>query len=171
MKENIIGAIAVIGLILAGFGLLSHPASNNGLQKLSPVAFGSTSGNLLAENYMPYILYNGGYTTQKPVAIGATSPSSINNLAFSSCSLISNAFTVTASSTLPMDCAVAAAVSGDIVFGQFATSTANGGGWVIVGASASSTSGYITFRVRNDTGTNAVIPASIASSTMYLDLR
>lgn len=170
MKENIIGAIAVIGVILGCFGLWSNQGT--GLHKLTPsTSFGATSGNLLAENYMPYVMYNGGYTSQKPLAIGATSPSSINNFGFSTCALISNAYTVTASSTLQMDCAVASAVTGDVVFAGFATSTANGGGWVVVGASASTTSGFITIRVRNDTGVTAVIPASIASSTNYLDIR
>lgn len=84
-----------------------------------------------------------------------------------SCSLISTNFTVAASTTVSMDCAVSGVISTDIVFGQFATSTTLGNGWAIDGASASSTSGYITFRVTNWTGGSALIPASLASTTKY----
>lgn len=84
-----------------------------------------------------------------------------------SCSLIANTFTVTASTTKAMDCAIAGLVSGDGVEIMFATSTAAGTGWSVVGASASSTSGFATIRVANNTGADAVIPASIASSTVY----
>ena len=76
-----------------------------------------------------------------------------------------------ASTTLPFDIAVSGVVSGDRVLAQFATSSANGAGWDIVGASASTTSGFVTVRIVNNTGTTATIPASVASTTQYLIIR
>jgi len=87
------------------------------------------------------------------------------------CSLIASSFTITASTSLAVDCAVTGVVSGDTVFAQFATSTSAGAGWLVTQVAASTTSGFITFNIVNNTGTNAVIPASIASTTRYLILR
>lgn len=87
------------------------------------------------------------------------------------CSMIAASFTIAATSSVPVDCAVAGAVSGDTVFAGLATSTAVYGGWEVINASASSTPGFITLRLVNNTGASAVIPASIASSTPYLLLR
>jgi hypothetical protein len=73
-----------------------------------------------------------------------------------------------------MDCAITGARSGDIVFAQLGSTTvpaATTGGWRIVGASASSTANFDTVLVRNDTGASAIMPAAIASSTSFLNLR
>lgn len=95
----------------------------------------------------------------------------INGISWATCSLISSNFVVTASTTAIMDCAVTGALSSDAVFAMFATSTASGAGWEILGASASTTAGFDTIAVTNGTGANAVIPASIASTTKVLNLR
>ena len=94
-------------------------------------SFGGTPGTntLLAENYIPYILYNQGYNSAKPIATTGTftlgsSGTALNSIIVTSCSLISSAYTVTASSTLPMDCAVTGAVSTDKVFASFAEAKA-----------------------------------------------
>lgn len=103
--------------------------------------------------------------------IGGANGSRIGPVITSTCSLIAPSFTVTASSTAVMDCAVTGVVTGDGVFAQFATtSAAFGGGWSIAGASASTTSGFITLLVANGTGATAVIPASVASTTKYIIL-
>lgn len=94
-------------------------------------------------------------------------PTNFSKIFGGTCSLIAPVYTVTASSTVAMDCAITGAVSTDLVDAWFATSTATGAGWSVVGSSASSTAGFITLRVVNNTGTNAIIPASIASSTDY----
>lgn len=92
----------------------------------------------------------------------------INELLYGTCSLIAPSFTVAASTTVSMDCAVTGVASGAIVIGRFATSTVAGNGWAIDGSSASTTAGFLTFRVTNWTGTSAIIPASLASSTQYI---
>lgn len=62
MKENIIGAVALVALILAGWMAYQN-------MSLHSNGFGATAaGNLLAENYIPYVLYNGGYNSAKDVS-------------------------------------------------------------------------------------------------------
>lgn len=97
--------------------------------------------------------------------IGGSSSSRLGFLASASCSLIAPSFTVAASTTVSMDCAVTGVASGDRILAQFATSTVAGNGWDIVGASASTTGSFVTLRVTNWTGASNIIPASLASST------
>lgn len=103
-----------------------------------------------------------------------TSGTATAGLNWSRCALIASTYSVTASTTVPMDCALTGASPNDFVMAQFGTTTvptATVGGWRIVGASASSTAGYDTLQIRNDTGATAIIPAQIASSTNVLNLR
>lgn len=66
MKENIIGAMAVIALIgviwlatTKGPSLVSNGSSNLGA---------TAATGMLAENYIPFVLYNNGYNSAKDVA-------------------------------------------------------------------------------------------------------
>ncbi len=102
--------------------------------------------------------------------VGGANGSRIGPVITSTCSLIAASFTVTASTTAYMDCAVTGVVSGDGVFAQFATSSAIFNGWSVASASASTTSGFLTIGVSNGTGANNVIPASVASSTKFIVL-
>ncbi len=80
-----------------------------------------------------------------------------------------------ASTTEAYDCAVTGAVSGDLVFAQFATSTFNGSAgqttWLIAGAKASSTSGYITVLITNYGPAAVPSVTGVGSSTSYLIIR
>lgn len=105
------------------------------------------------------------------IKIGGSSGSRVGPVIASTCSLISANYTnLAASTSLPMDCAVTGVVSGDLVFAQFATSSPLGEGWLVAQSSASSTSGFITLRIVNNTGAAATIPASIASTTQFIVL-
>ena len=115
-------------------------------------------------------VYNNAIIDAGGVQIGANG-SLINNGLIGTCPLIASSFTVAASSSVAMDCAVAGVVKGDFVLAMFATSSSNGAGWIISQASASTTAGYLTFRIVNNTGASAVIPASVASTTQFVDLR
>lgn len=101
------------------------------------------------------------------IKIGGSSGTRVGPIIVSTGSLIAPSFTVAASTTVSMDIAVTGVVSGDTVFASFATSTTAGNGWIVSGASASSTSGFVTLRVTNFTGASNIIPASLASSTPY----
>jgi hypothetical protein len=105
------------------------------------------------------------------IAVG-TAPTSIKGINWSNCQLIASTYTVAASTTVAMDCAQTGATPNDAVLVQFGTSTIPvAGSWRIVGASPSSTPGYDTLQVRNDTGASAVIPSQLASSTSVLNIR
>lgn len=103
--------------------------------------------------------------------VGGTNGTRLALLALSSCSLIASNYTVAASTTVPMDCAVTGVVSTDSAFAQFGTSTPSLKGWSVAGASASSTAGFITVDVANGIGASGIIPASIASSTKLIIVR
>lgn len=62
MKEKTLWGIAVISLVLSGLSFLSSPTG----AKVTSI-FGANSGNMLAENYIPYVLYNAGYKSAKPI--------------------------------------------------------------------------------------------------------
>lgn len=107
-----------------------------------------------------------GISVGNPTVIGAN-PTNFKKILGGTCSLIANSFTVGASTTVPMDCAITGVLSTDKVFAQFATSSVVGNGWEVQASSASSTAGFITLRVSNFSGASNVIPASIASTTQY----
>lgn len=84
----------------------------------------------------------------------------------------------TASTTEAYDCAVTGVVSGDMVMAQLSTSTpfvagSNNlaGDWAIVGAQASTTSGYITILLWNGGATAVPSATGVGSSTAYLIIR
>lgn len=88
MKEKILWVVAVIALVLGGAALLKAPHS---VKEVKSGQFGA-AGNLLAENYIPYVLYNQGYNSAKDFAISGSS-------AFSGTSAFSGAFSSSATST------------------------------------------------------------------------
>lgn len=62
-----VAVIAIVALLLAGYAVTKTGLVSNG----SP-AFGA-AGNLLAENYIPYVMYNGGYNSAKDLTISGSS--------------------------------------------------------------------------------------------------
>lgn len=113
-----------------------------------------------------------GTASSSAIVVGGGS--SITSILKGTCNMIVST-TQAASTTAPYDCAVTGANSTDLVFAQIATtSTAtNFGttGFDLVGAGASTTAGYITFKVANNTGAVGTLPAVFASSTQYLIIR
>lgn len=110
------------------------------------------------------------------IKIGGTNGSRVGPIIEGTCALLANAATaVSATTTAVADCAVTGVVSGDTVIAQFSTSTvssptwgATSAQWVVVGAKASTTSGFITLVVFNQTGGTASLSSSgIASTTSY----
>lgn len=149
IKNNIVGLIAIVIAVFA-IGLHSGAITFGGVDTGTAFPHGIQIGN--------------------PAKIG-TNPTNLAKFLAGQCSLIASSYTVAASTTVPMDCAVKGEVNTDVPFAQFATSTQIGqGGWAIRGASASSTSGFITVSVVNSTGASGIIPASIASTTKYIVL-
>jgi hypothetical protein len=90
------------------------------------------------------------------------------NVKAGTCNLIGNP-TIATNTPAFMDCAATGVVSGDIVLSPGAA--AQPVGWSIVGAHASSTSGYITFAVANLTGASGLPPVTATSSVAYVAIR
>ena len=89
------------------------------------------------------------------------------------CNFVGMDSSQTATTTVAYDCAVTGVQAGDVVIlGRATTTPTTNLGFPIVGANASSTSGYITALFENLTGGD-VVPSSIkvGSSTPYLILR
>lgn len=77
-SKKIIGAIAVLGLLL---GVVNWFQPNLPTKELLSNDFAGAPGNLLAEDYDPYILYNGGFNTAKDFSVsGVTSLSGATTL-------------------------------------------------------------------------------------------
>lgn len=96
----------------------------------------------------------------------ACTGTTVTQIIESTCTLIYSDSQITASTTKAFDCAVTGVVSGDRVFVDIATSTPPGfGAWLLAGASASSTSGFVTLQIANFTGGTRNIPMAIGSST------
>ena len=77
-----------------------------------------------------------------------------------------------ASTTRAYDCAVTGVEDGDLVFAQLATSTANGSiTWLVAGAKASTTDGYITVMITNYGAAAVPSATGVGSSTSYLIIR
>lgn len=105
------------------------------------------------------------------IKIGGTNGSRIGPIIATSCVLTYSNSSVVASTTAAFDCPVTGVVSTDLVFVQTATTTANGAGWLITGAAASTTADWVTVRVANNSGATGNIPRNIASGTPVLIVR
>lgn len=108
--NNVVAWVALVGVVLLGAVVLF---SSGGGEK-SPSAFGA-AGNLLAEQYDPYIMYNGGFTTGKEIKQTQTSGTStlsvgcIEAFATSSATQVKIIYNAIATSTT---------ISGDTVAGH-----------------------------------------------------
>lgn len=105
------------------------------------------------------------------LGLPANSPTNIGSMWAGSTALIWSFTNQPASTTVAWDISVPGIQSGDVVEAWFATSSAVGGGWQLIGSSASTTAGVATLRIANNTGASALLPASIASSTQYIVIR
>lgn len=188
MKDKIIPAIAVLALLGVCFLWATAPK----IPQTGTQNFGATAaGNLLAENYIPYVLYNGGYSSAKDLYITGGITFSSSGTTFTrqndgQCYLAPGVATIAASTTISIDCqatqapggsatyttsALTGVILGDNVLVQLSTTTAqtatqsgSGSGLSISGASASTTSGYITLRLYNGTGATFTWPVGSAAS-------
>jgi len=64
-KDIIIGFIAIVALVLGGWALSRTGAFSNGVLKFGTA---TTATGMLAENYVPYVMYNNGYNSAKDIA-------------------------------------------------------------------------------------------------------
>lgn len=178
LKYSGVVALVIIA-ILTGKALIS----SNG------VSFGSTScDSYTCFTYLEVIndlkidataTYAGLASFTGGVKVGS-SGTTVNGLNYGICYIQASATTISASSTVTVDCqastsgantALTGITAGDTVFVKFATTTSTTfAGLSVLGASASSTSGYITMKVYNGTG-GTFTWTSGASTTNYVAYR
>lgn len=168
IKKFIIPVVAVVALV---FAIIPYFRSSGGL------VGGVAMNNQYIEQYDSAIRYNGGYNSQLPIktsgsltatggtVIGSTG-TTLNNVTTGTCYMAPSGTTIAASSTGTVDCQATAAVSksgesaligvqsGDHVVVTLSTTTASNTylGLTVIGATASSTNGYITLLLSNETG-------------------
>lgn len=115
-----------------------------------------------------------GTSTHTAGAIVGSSGTAINQIIKGTCDLLGMNASHAASTTKAYNCAVTGVLSGDLVFAQLGTSTPFTGPnqWIIVGAVASSTAGYIDVLIWHG-GDIPVAPSisGVGSSTRYLIIR
>lgn len=166
-NKKLVGAVIALSLILSVIGLFIPAIPKTGSNDV-----GGASGNLLAEEYIPYILYNNGFNTAKSIKTTGdlTVGSSGNALSLvktGTCSLVSDS-SIAATSTGTGTCATTGSLAGDVVVVSLATTTTKiAAQWVLVGTVATTDS--TTVRLLNLTGTAAVPSATngLGSSTQY----
>lgn len=173
---TLVGILAVVVAINAVITLQIVKPSKLDFSELAGAA-----GNMLAENYDPYVMYNDGYNSAKDIVTSATlkttgtlqvgsSGTAQVNQVVTSCTPLNTNTSIAATSTGYIYCTgVTGLTSADIVVAQFATSSlaAVTSNFVIVGSKASTTAGAVDMIVLNLTGAARAISAAskIASTT------
>ena len=156
MKYLLGGALAILGGVIG-----AH------LVQVEYMGFGATTARTTITNPWTF-----GSTTRM-----GSSGTDIERFNSGFCNIRSSSNTITASSTATVDCAggslgntaLTGVTAGDKVFLMFATTTSTTfGGLKISGVSASSTSGYITAKIYNGTGTTFTWSAAASTSLQYI---
>jgi hypothetical protein len=142
---------------------------------------GATPGTNAIENYVPAILYNGGYYSALPIQTSSTitaadftvgsGGTNISKILSGTCDLFSSGDTIAATSSVIASCAATGVAAGDKVFVNLATSTAGvADNWAIVGASASSSANFIAVQLLNLSG-GASQTTKAGTSTQYFVIK
>ena len=192
MKEKLFWVVAIVALVTGVWGIFSpFPDSIPSLQEAAEVTklkFGAIGG-MLAENYIPYVLYNGGFKTEKSFSVGSTTPKDIINIGGGTCNLTTGVAggasgnnTFNASTTKMHYCAATGVRAGDQVFvtipsaiaGQASSSVLAGPslglGLFSAGATAT-TSDIIGVALMNLTGAATGSYAQATTGVQYLIFR
>lgn len=187
MKDKIIPIVAVLALVIYGWSVF-RPAST------AQFPIGS-AGNLLAENYIPYVMYNDGYKSNKDIVTTAdletsgtftmtgdatfgTNGTALDAIKTGSCTIWAPSQTISATSSQQAVCQGGTGGSGitaitgittdsicDVIMASSTNTTS--GTLVVAGASASSTAGNIVVRIANFTGADFSWTAAASSSAQW----
>lgn len=156
----IVLGIAGILLLIVGFTVGKSP---------KVASFGAVGGQLI-EQYMPYVLYNGGINTALPFQTTSTfkigtNGTALSNTVATTCSMIADNQSVGTTTQYAYCLNVTGVTSADGIEATFGTSsTLISDQWVITGAKASTTPGAIDFRLLKLTGVAAAQSMSAVST-------
>lgn len=180
--------VSVLALAFAGFAVYKTFDRAEQAQLA-----GATPGSQLIENYSPEVLYNGGINSALPIqtssdltagslnTVGLLTAGSLligngttvgHIVAPANCTIIANATTIAASSSKDVDCAVTGLLPTDTVY-PIATSSLSTTylGVDIVEAHASSTAGFATLTIVNQTGTTFTWTAAASTSVRLFGIK
>lgn len=178
-KQTVFQSVGVLGLVLAVVACFwaynANHIKSNGVKPLGA----TTATGMLAENYIPYVMYNGGYNSAKDINTSAylgttgtfqlgSSGSTMTLIKSGTCVLTSNS-TIVATSTGQGTCATTGSLAGDIVYLNLATTTTVLTKQFVLLPNTVAATDSTTVTVQNLTGANGV-PAAVAtlgSSTQY----
>ncbi len=168
-----IGVVAIV--LIAWLALRPHPTKlsgalscGDGTATCLPAL--ELTGALLSTN--PSLQIDAGSMTDLGTLKIGSSGSSVSQIINTTCDIPGNA-SVAATSTKNFDCAISGVQSGDKVYVTEQASSTLATQYVIKGATASTTNGFVTFSVLNLTGAAAVPSATpgFGSSTQVLIVR
>lgn len=170
---TLIVALAVIVVVAVGAVSLFPGRTGSG----SGDFIAGSAGNLLAENYDPYLKQNGGFNTNLDIKTGAAlqttgtlnvgSGTDINSIRTGTCVLRADT-SIAATSTGTGTCSITGVAAGDRVFVSIATTSTAVSSQIFPIAALASTN-TVTVVLFNLTG-GAIVPGSVsgfASSTQY----
>ena len=188
MKEKILWVVAIIAFVLGIWGLflpimpyIPSPATvtNSVIQEFGAI------GGILAEQYIPYVRYNGGYKTELSLSVGSTTPKDIINIGGGTCTLTSFGTAggiFAASTTLMHYCSATGVRVGDQVWVTLrsalpatASSSILSGvksfGAIMVAGAVATTSDVIGVALVNWSGDATTSYANATTSASYLFFR
>lgn len=158
----VIAVVALVAVFVIG-SVAFHAGYNSGVNEGY-----SEDGTPLG---LPSSDTNSAVRISGSLRVGGTNGSSLTFIKKGTCNLVGSPEAMTATTTNYATCAATGVVAGDTVFVQLASSTAQSlYGVIVESAYASTTSGSITVRLRNLTGSSLGVTA-IGTSTQYLILR
>ena len=138
--KTIVGVVLVIALAV---GVISY------VQRSNPSVAGNYNLNIA--------YFNAG------VKIGPALKT-LSNFTFGTCNLVGPT-TIPATSTRDFSCVATGVKSGDIV--QISPPATQANGFTVLGASASTTNGYITVRMQNASTTGTTLPTNSTSTFQW----
>lgn len=161
----LIGVVAALSLVLSISNAVGDNSQSKKIDQIIEAVNGLQSSDLGAAT--PGTRFPHGIT----IGLPTNSPTNIADIKTGTCVLLTTDVSQPATTTLPYDCAVTGVVSGDNVIAQLSSSTpAFGGatGWSIVASKASTTAGFITVLLANNSGAPRIPSAyGVGSSTTY----
>ena len=130
IKQILVATAAFTSLALGVFNSFSYMKAP--MSAIDPASFGA-AGTMLAENYMPYVMYNDGYASAKGITLtGANADLTVDDFTVTDDATISGGSLVvttsnSATSTVQVGCVqtVATSTASPIKVMYFASSTLN----------------------------------------------
>ena len=190
MKDKIIAVIAIISLTVSVLAFL-RPAP---VPQYTPVPVPQTSveqqkfgaiGGMLAEQYIPYVRYNGGFKSELSLSIGSTTPKDIIQIGGGTCNLTKSGSptqTFAATTSLMHFCSATGVRVGDQIFVTLPASSGTlsssspltgpqGQGSIMVAGAVATTSDSIGVLLTNFTGSATSSYTQATTSVKYFFVR